>query len=79
MLDFLQTFPAPGVAFYYFGLKRNDGGRYGICADCNPNQNNFDTVDGLNETDTDESNPPVRLLFPTFLCTSSHDECIFPW
>ncbi|KAF5356874.1 hypothetical protein D9756_006869 [Leucocoprinus leucothites] len=55
------TFPVPGVAFHYFGLKRNAGGRYGICVDCNPNKDRFDTVDGLNETDTDESNPPVLL------------------
>ncbi|KAJ8084835.1 hypothetical protein PM082_003612 [Marasmius tenuissimus] len=65
------NFPEPAIAFYYFGIKRSSGGRYGICIDCDPNKPDFQTIDALNATD-DGKNPPVVLFLKRFDIPGHH-------
>ena len=50
------------IGFFYYGIKRSQGGLYGICIDCTPGAPNFIHVDAFNATD-DGHNPPVRTAF----------------
>ncbi|ESK96151.1 hypothetical protein Moror_7292 [Moniliophthora roreri MCA 2997] len=59
------NFPEPANAFYYYGIPRSRGGRYAICIDCDPNNPNFVSIDGVNTTD-DGRNPPVLLYSQEF-------------
>ncbi|KAF5345165.1 hypothetical protein D9758_009661 [Tetrapyrgos nigripes] len=54
------TFPVPANAFYYYGMKRSNGARYGICIDdpiCDP-ASPIVVIDALDCSD-DGHNPPV--------------------
>ncbi|KXN83314.1 hypothetical protein AN958_01596 [Leucoagaricus sp. SymC.cos] len=53
------------IAFYYYGILRSHGGKYGICIDCDQNGLNFITMDAVNITD-DGGNPPVVLFSKHF-------------
>ncbi|KAK7025430.1 hypothetical protein VNI00_015958 [Paramarasmius palmivorus] len=64
-------FPVPAVAFYYYGIRRSRGGRYGICIDCDPNAPNYVTIDGVDPTD-DGQNPPVVLYSRSFKTSGQH-------
>ena len=55
----LVAFPQQAVAFHYYGIPRSNGGLYGICIDCDPNDMRFETVDALDQSDNGQ-NPPVR-------------------
>ncbi|KAK7464449.1 hypothetical protein VKT23_006619 [Stygiomarasmius scandens] len=46
-------------------MKRSNGGRYGICFDCDPNSSSFQTIDALDRTDNGQ-NPPILLFSQTF-------------
>ncbi|KAJ8084841.1 hypothetical protein PM082_003618 [Marasmius tenuissimus] len=65
------NFPEPAIAFYYFGIKRSQGGLYGICIDCDPNKPDFQTIDAFNATD-DGKNPPVVLFSKRFDPPAQH-------
>ncbi|KAL0061519.1 hypothetical protein AAF712_011662 [Marasmius tenuissimus] len=65
------TFPEPAIAFYYFGIFRSNGGFYGICIDCDPNEPNFQEIDAFNTTD-DGKNPPVALFSKRFDTPAQH-------
>ncbi|PPR08005.1 hypothetical protein CVT24_003756 [Panaeolus cyanescens] len=52
------TFPEPAVAFFYYGMQRSNGGLYGICVDCDPNNPNWVSIDALNRSDNGK-NPPA--------------------
>jgi hypothetical protein len=59
-------------AFYYFGMRRSQGGLYGICVDCFPPPNvrqpvTWMTIDAVNSTD-DGRNLPVSTTDPLKPC-----------
>ncbi|PPQ71573.1 hypothetical protein CVT24_006428 [Panaeolus cyanescens] len=66
------TFPEPAVAFFYYGMQRSNGGLYGICVDCDPNNPNWVQIDALNPAD-DGQNPPVLLFSQTFNPPAVHE------
>ncbi|KAF5330700.1 hypothetical protein D9619_005967 [Psilocybe cf. subviscida] len=73
------TFPSAASAFRYYGMKRSQGGLYGICFDCNldnlnvslTNTSLFVTIDAFNQTDAGDS-PPSLLYSRTFASPSFH-------
>jgi len=62
----------PILVFYYFGIKRSQGGFYQICIDCDPNNRVWEDIDGLNATD-DGHNPPVVLYSKQFDDAGPHE------
>lgn len=69
-INFLHLI-APIYAFYYFGIKRADGGFYQICIDCDPNNRIWTDIDGVNKTD-DGKNPPVCSSYSESVYLSSY-------
>ncbi|KAJ8084856.1 hypothetical protein PM082_003633 [Marasmius tenuissimus] len=69
------TFPQQAIAFYYYGMRRSQGGLYGLCIDCDPdvpvNDKRFETVDALDRSDNGQ-NPPVVLFSRTFSTPGTH-------
>ncbi|KAK1217108.1 hypothetical protein PQX77_020254 [Marasmius sp. AFHP31] len=65
------NFPEPAVAFQYYGIPRSHGGLYGICIDCDPDNQHFQTIDGLNFSD-DGKNPPIALFSKVFDTPAKH-------
>ncbi|KAJ7343396.1 hypothetical protein DFH08DRAFT_872597 [Mycena albidolilacea] len=59
------VFPTPATEFFYFGIKRCCGGSYLICIDCDPNNRQFETINGVDTSD-DGKNPPVVLYSRKF-------------
>ncbi|THV06449.1 hypothetical protein K435DRAFT_479096 [Dendrothele bispora CBS 962.96] len=60
------TFPAPANAFYYYGIKRSNGGLYAICIDCDPNESLGPTkqdVDALDPNDKGDSDPVLLFSY----------------
>ncbi|KAF7305075.1 hypothetical protein MKEN_01222500 [Mycena kentingensis (nom. inval.)] len=66
------VFPVPATAFYYYGIPRCCGGSYLICVDCDPNNRQFETIDGVQPTDNGQ-NPPVALFSRTFAEAGVHE------
>ncbi|KAF5345164.1 hypothetical protein D9758_009668 [Tetrapyrgos nigripes] len=67
------TFPVPANGFYYYGMKRSNGGRYGICIDdpiCDPASPIV--IDALDRSD-DGHNPPTLLFFHKFNDSAVHN------
>ncbi|KAJ8084829.1 hypothetical protein PM082_003606 [Marasmius tenuissimus] len=67
----LLGFPEPAIAFYYFGMPRQNTDLYGVCIDCDPKQPDFQTIDAVNVTD-DGKNPPVALFSKRFDTPAQH-------
>ncbi|KAF5330702.1 hypothetical protein D9619_005965 [Psilocybe cf. subviscida] len=66
------TFPIAATEFRYYGMKRSNGGLYGICVDCDPNNPSFDTrIDAFDPTDNGQS-PPSLLFSQKFSSPSVH-------
>ncbi|KAJ7774486.1 hypothetical protein DFH07DRAFT_100799 [Mycena maculata] len=66
------VFPTPATAFYYFGIPRCCGGEYLICIDCDPNNPQYITIDGVNTSDNGQ-NPPIVLFSKTFDVPGVHE------
>ena len=56
------------IGFFYYGIKRSQGGLYGICIDCTPGAPNFIPVDAFNASATSVS-LPVRTAILVFIAS----------
>ncbi|KAK7464501.1 hypothetical protein VKT23_006670 [Stygiomarasmius scandens] len=71
------TFPsvniaAPANAFYYYGMKRSNGGLYAICIDCDPYKPQYTFIDALDTQDKGDG-LPVLLFARKFLDYGIHE------
>jgi hypothetical protein len=61
----IPLYSVAATEFRYYGMKRHNGGLFGICVDCDLNNPSYQTIDGFNGTDNG-TNDPVSL--PNFFC-----------
>ncbi|KAF9550058.1 hypothetical protein CPC08DRAFT_715339 [Agrocybe pediades] len=66
------TFPVAAIGFYVYGFPSLQGGRYGICIDCDPQDPTYLPIDGVKNI-VDDQEVPVMLFSKTFAGPGIHE------